>query len=66
MIIKINGQNRNFEREEISISQVLKELDINKSVVIEINGEIVSKEEFDKIKLREKDALEILYFMGGG
>lgn len=66
MNLKINGKDYNFEEQNIGIADILKKLNITKSVVIELNGEIVAKSEFDRIKLRENDYMEILYFMGGG
>jgi len=35
-------------------------------VVVEVNREIIARERFDEVKLRENDAVEILRFVGGG
>jgi len=66
MNLKINGKDYNFDEQDVNINFVLKKLNITKSVIIELNGEIISKSEFDKMNLRDNDQMEILYFMGGG
>jgi thiamine biosynthesis protein ThiS len=66
MNIKINGKNYDFLEQSLSIVYILKKLNISKTVIIELNGEIVPKAEFDAIKLKDADSMEILYFMGGG
>jgi sulfur carrier protein len=66
MNIKINGKNYYFLEQSLSIVDILKKLNISKTVIIELNGEIVPKAEFDAIKLKDADSMEILYFMGGG
>ena len=38
---------------------------INK-VAIELNKEIVNKKKINKIKLKNKDVVEIVHFIGGG
>lgn len=42
-----------------------KEIDFN-SVVVEMNGEILKKEDYTECVIREKDIIEILRFVGGG
>jgi len=65
MIININGEKKSFN-ESITILELLKELGLdNKPVVIELNQEIVIKEEYGK-KLSANDNLEIVTFVGGG
>lgn len=61
----INGNNFNFN--EISVSDLLSSLELDKNkVVVEVNGEIVMKREFDVKILFEKDKIEIVSFIGGG
>ena len=66
MNLKINGKDYSFDEQDITIYSALSKLNITKKVIIELNGEIVSQSEFESIKLKEDDILEILYFMGGG
>ena len=47
-----------------NLTQKLK-MPINK-VAIEINKEIIDKKKINKIFLKDKDKIEIVYFIGGG
>lgn len=65
MKVKINGVQE--EMEETSIFDLLKQRNIEPRMVsVELNSEIIDKEELPNVKLREGDELEFLYFMGGG
>ena len=64
--IQLNGKkvviNSNY-----SIFDLLKKYKlINKKVAIEYNGKIVSKQNYKKKLLKNKDKLEIVHFIGGG
>ncbi|MBI5078892.1 cysteine synthase A [Candidatus Saganbacteria bacterium] len=64
--IRINGKDENLA-EGVSLSQLLQAKKIRKEVVtIEINGEIIEREKYDGTLLKEGDALEFVYYMGGG
>ena len=64
--IKINGK-FSMINENLSLSIFLKELNIPlKKVAIELNQEIIDKKEINKIKLKKKDKMEIVHFIGGG
>ena len=66
ILIIINGDEK-FIPEDISILGLLDIYKINKDrVVIELNKNIVSKSDYKKIILRNKDLLEIVTFVGGG
>ncbi|MEK7307152.1 MAG: sulfur carrier protein ThiS, partial [Nitrospirota bacterium] len=63
--VKINGVQE--EIGETSIFDLLKKRNIEtKMVSVELNSEILEKEDLPNIKMREGDELEFLYFMGGG
>ena len=64
--IKVNGKSTTIV-EKISLGKLIKDLKIplNK-VAIELNKEIVSKKNINKIKFKNKDAVEIVHFIGGG
>ena len=64
--MKVNG--RDFSREGINnISDLLKKLNVNESrVVVELNKEIVSKEDYSKVNLKDDDTIEVVSFVGGG
>ena len=53
--------------ENLSLSFFLKELKIPlKKVAIELNQEIVDKNNLNKVKLKNNDKIEIVHFIGGG
>ncbi|AVP54285.1 hypothetical protein K144313037_15630 [Clostridium tetani] len=62
----INGNEMNF-KENITIEEILKELNINKDkVVVEVDLNIISKDEFNTFKLFTNSKVEIIRFVGGG
>ena len=64
--IKVNG-NVKFIQEKYKMSDLIKNLKIStKKVAIELNQEIVDKNNLKKIKLRKNDKIEIVHFIGGG
>ncbi|WP_415290940.1 sulfur carrier protein ThiS [Candidatus Pelagibacter sp. Uisw_136] len=64
--IKINGKISTIN-ENLSLSIFLKELKIPlKKVAIELNQEIIDKNNLKMIKLEKNDKIEIVHFIGGG
>ena len=64
--IKVNGKFKNIT-ETYKISDLVKDLKIPlKKVAIELNQEIIDKKRSDNIKLKKKDKIEIVHFIGGG
>lgn len=68
MKIKINGQERIIDDQDSSITALLKiaNVDNPQMVSVQLNGEFVDRLKFDKLRLKEGDQLDFLYFMGGG
>lgn len=68
MKLIINGKERIIEKSEITISDILKIKNVlmPDMVSVELNGEIINREGYSKIRLSENDRIEFLYFMGGG
>lgn len=61
----VNGKKRDFEN--FLVSEMLQKLDLSlEKVVIELNLEILPKEEYGKTTLRKDDNIEIVAFVGGG
>ncbi|MHB8138135.1 MAG: sulfur carrier protein ThiS [Smithellaceae bacterium] len=62
----------NGNPEEVSGVLTIKELLAEKKVAdpdmvtVELNGTILQRQDFASIKIKEGDAVEFLYFMGGG
>ena len=64
--IKINGKFTQIN-ENLSLSVFLKQLKIPlKKVAIELNREIIDKNNTNIIKLKKNDKIEIVHFIGGG
>ena len=64
--IKINGKFLEIN-DSLSLLNFLKQLKIPlKKVAIELNQEIIDKNNLNKIKLKKNDKIEIVHFIGGG
>ena len=64
--IKLNGKNRNII-EGYRLYDLVNALDMPlKKVAIELNKEIIDKKKIKKIKLNDKDSIEVVHFIGGG
>lgn len=62
----INGKNHELKN-KISITEMLEQLNLNKDkVVVEVNFEIVPKEQYCEWLLNKEDKVEIVSFVGGG
>ena len=64
--IKVNGKKILLE-ENRSVEKLVKKLKLplNK-VAIELNKKILDKKKLNKIKLKNRDSIEIVHFIGGG
>ena len=64
--IKLNGKFSTIN-ENLNLSIFLKELKIPlKKVAIELNKEIIDKNNLKTINLKNNDKIEIVHFIGGG
>lgn len=68
MKIKVNGKEKNFDKDSLSVSELLKvsEVERPEMVSVQLNGELIKKEDLKNKQLKENDEVEFLYFMGGG
>ena len=68
MILKINGEVKEFDKELKTIKDLLTELDIKRPerVAVEINKEIIMQSEFAHTPVKQDDSIEIVSFVGGG
>lgn len=64
MQIILNGEKELINSPTIASLLLAKELD-PKVVVVELNGKIIPKTEYDQA-LQEGDSLELVQFVGGG
>ncbi|MFM7673284.1 MAG: sulfur carrier protein ThiS [Candidatus Fonsibacter sp.] len=64
--VLLNGKNKTID-DKTNLNLLLKELSIESNkVAIEINGVVVSKNDYEKKKIRTNDKIEIVHFIGGG
>ena len=62
----MNGKPREVEQ-VVTLLEFLQRVGVNPLLVaVEHNGEIVRREGFGQVQLREGDALEIIHMVGGG
>lgn len=68
MDIRVNGKNRSFDKSTISVKEMLTLCAVNQPdmVSVQLNGEFVNKENYERTALRQGDEIDFLYFMGGG
>ena len=67
MKISINGNIKQFDSENMTISALVVTLNLTgKRLAIEKNGEIVPRSQFTETKLQDGDKLEIVGAVGGG
>jgi len=66
MRIKLNGESYESP-DDITVADLLKRLEIEQPrVAVELNLDILPKDEYETTGLKEGDQLEIVHFVGGG
>lgn len=67
MTITVAGNKKEYE-EGITIKELIEKEQIDNPdyVTVTVNEEFVERDTFETTKLKENDAVEFLYFMGGG
>jgi len=66
MKLHINGEARDFTS-PLSLSSLIEQLGMKQDrVAVELNRNIVPREQWANTKLTEGDGLEIVHFVGGG
>lgn len=64
--VTVNGRVEHWSRPR-SVADYLAERRIKTgAVVVEFNGRILDRGEYDRVSVSGGDCLEIVYFMGGG
>lgn len=67
MIVTINGKQNTFEQ-ELTVQELLEKahVELQEYVTVQVNDEILKRENFDSTTIRDGDRVEFLYYMGGG
>ena len=64
--IQLNGKQLKINK-NLSIKNLLKKYKLNeRKIAIELNGVILPKQLYGKKKIRDRDKIEIVHFIGGG
>lgn len=67
MELILNGENITVPENVETVVDLLAHHNITqKVVVVEVNGEILMKEEHQSTRLSDRDKIEIVHFVGGG
>jgi sulfur carrier protein len=66
LIIQVNGEPQEV-KEDMSLSELVASLSLRaEQVAIELNQSVVRRAQWESIRLREGDKVEIVHFVGGG
>jgi sulfur carrier protein len=67
MKVKVNGKDVIFEQ-EVNVNEFLEvqKVEMKDYVTVQINDELMDRDDFEYTIVRDGDIVEFLYFMGGG
>ena len=64
--VHVNGKEREVQS-GLSVHELVESFDLNPLlIVVELNREILSRDQFKDIHVSEGDAVELVHFVGGG
>ena len=67
MKLKVNGEIKEFDKDEMTISELVRELGIKApNFAVAVGMDVIPKGEYDTYKLKDGDSVEIVTFVGGG
>ncbi|HLU22467.1 MAG TPA: sulfur carrier protein ThiS [Bacillaceae bacterium] len=67
MNFQLNGKQVQLPEEVNSVDKLLAHYDLQHRIaVVEINQNIIKKEEYENTRLANGDVIEIIHFVGGG
>jgi sulfur carrier protein len=62
----LNGKRREFER-EMPLPELLDTLGVDRrTVAVALNGDVVPRDRYEEVALRDGDAVEVVRMVGGG
>ncbi|MFC1511027.1 sulfur carrier protein ThiS [Candidatus Margulisiibacteriota bacterium] len=68
MIVNVvmNGKSEQL-KDVISVAAFIKSRGLKtEAVVVELNGQVVNRSDYDQIRINDNDQLELIQYMGGG
>ena len=67
MKLIVNGEEKSFNREKMTIKELVKELGIKvPNYAVAVGMEVIPKSEYETYVLKDGDKVEIVTFVGGG
>ena len=64
--VHVNGKEREVQS-GLSVHELVESFDLNPLlIVVELNREILSRDQFKDVQVSEGDAVELVHFVGGG
>jgi thiamine biosynthesis protein ThiS len=64
--IHVNGESRSIT-DQLTLSELVEELSLSPArIAVELNGEVVRRDDWSETVLSEGDRLEVVHFVGGG
>ena len=67
MQIQINGEEREFQKDSLSLDKLINELALApQRIAVEVNKAIVRRIDWERTSLKDGDQVEIIHFVGGG
>ena len=64
-MVRINGKDIEAAGQNLLAYLTAQEYRTDR-IAIELNGDIVSRKDYDKVTLKDGDSMEIVHFVGGG
>lgn len=66
MNVVINGETKELP-DGLSLNQLIEHLSLPaRRMAVEVNKQVIRKQDWEKLKISEKDSIEIVHFVGGG
>lgn len=66
MQIKVNGRLYNFD-DNTTLENIINQLNISsQNIIAEVNGNVITKEKFNKTVIENNSVIELIKFVGGG
>ncbi|SEM43306.1 sulfur carrier protein [Syntrophus gentianae] len=67
MRVRINGREENLPDGLVSLQELVENRGlVPERVVVEVNLQVISREDWPTVRLQEEDSIEIVSFVGGG
>lgn len=67
MKVFINGESKEISGEGLNLNELLKNLSLpQERIAVELNKAVVRKKDWDTVRVKDADKIEIVHFVGGG